>query len=386
MRKHCASLIVALTLAGSSVAYGQAPQLPWGQNPDMLAWQTFVQVVAPAGNPQNTNVEFETWASDQDIYTDNPQWPGTNPTKTLTISALGNSHLRPGLLPQVVTPGQCGKPGDPAVAKQAGFPADGCIGEEVRRNWASFQYIVSNKLYSHADLAARYGKGPAINFPADAIELKGDWARVQDVMKWLNLTEQQVGQQYYTNTASDGKTTTKYALLSFHFSTKLLHNWFWTDFEQENNPGRCDDIGCHDSYGAVKANVQPRVPIWKSYGKCEKTKAVLAMFSNGGISDVWQHYCLKGTQTTSFTEPLRLGNSVIEAINASVPINKSSCISCHAYASFDNTGYANYAAAGCNYIGNIVPSRLHGYQTNDFVWGPITLPPPASPPAPCTGQ
>jgi hypothetical protein len=376
MRKHFASLIVVLSLAGGSVAYGQAPPLPWGQNPDMLAWQTFVQVVAPAGNPQNTNVEFETWASDQDIYSANPQWPGTGATKALTISALGNSHLRP-RLPQVIAPGQCVQGYDKTVAKQAGFPADGCIGEEVRRNWASFQYIVANNLYSHAGLAQRYQNGPKVDFPADAIELKADWARVQDVVKWLNLTEQQVEQRYYTNTATDGTTTTKYALLSFHFSTKLLHNWFWTDFENENNPGRCDDIGCHDSFGAVKANVQPRVPVWKSYGSCAKTNAALTMFSNAGISSVWQHYCLKGTQTTSFTEPLRLGNSVIEAINASVPINKSSCISCHAYASFDNKGYANYDAAGGNYIGNIVPSRLHGYVTNDFVWGPITLSPPS---------
>lgn len=375
MRKHSASLIVALTLAGSSVAHGQAPPLPWGENPDLLAWETFVQVVAPAGNPQNTNVEFETWASDQDIYTDNPQWPGTGATKTLTVSALGNSHLRP-RLPQVIAPGQCGKPGDPAVAKQAGFPADGCIGEEVRRNWASFQYIVSNHLNSHAGLAQRFQNGPKVDFPADAIEFKADWARVQDVAKWLNLTEQQVEERYYTNNAASGTTpvTVKYALLSFHFSTKMLKNWFWTDFENENTPGRCDVIGCHDSYGAVKQNVPPNSKTWQPYGTCAKTPKVLAIFSNAGISAVWQHYCLKGTQTTSFTQPLRLGNSVIEAINASVPIEKSSCISCHAYASFDKNGNANDGAAGANYLGNIVVSRLHGWQTNDFVWGPITLP------------
>lgn len=375
MTRHFANLLVAFLLTASSAAFGQGSPLPWGQQSDMLAWQTFVQVVAPAGNPQNANVEFETWASDQNIYTLTPQWPGAGAAKQLQASALRNVHRS--ITPQVILPSQCIQDYDKQVAKEAGFPADGCIGEEVRRNWASFQYIVANQLNTQAGLARAFQKGLKVDFPADAVEFKGDWARVTDVMKWLSLTEQQVERLYYTNTATVGATTTKYALLSFHFSTKQIKDWVWADFEHEKNPGRCDDIGCHDSYGAAMPNVAPNPLTWQQYGECRKTAAVLAMFTNAGISPVWQHYCLKGSQITFVKadgSALLLGNSVIEAINAGVPIPHSSCITCHAYASFNSSGQGNGQAAGANYTGNVDQSKLRGWATNDFVWGVLFAP------------
>src|SRR6516165_5833462 len=136
MGKHltlAAVCILALTTR-EVVAQGA---LPWGQSPDMLAWEVYVQVTAPSGDPNNKNVEFETWASDQDIYTVNPQWPTGGETKTFQISALQTARLhRPSqLTPMVIAPSDC-KPPPPAGAAAGGFPPEGCIGEEVRRNWA----------------------------------------------------------------------------------------------------------------------------------------------------------------------------------------------------------------------------------------------------------
>jgi hypothetical protein len=354
----------------TSVAFAQGPVLPWGQSSDMLAWEVFVQVTAPAGNPQNTNVEFETWASDENIYQSSPpQWPGTGVTKQLHLSALGAA--RHGARIEAISPNQCVPPTGQDAAKAAGFPANGCIGEEVRRNWASFQYIVSNGLYSTAGLAKAFQNGLKVDFPADAIEFKGDWVSVSDLKKWLHLTDAQVHELYYTNKATGGTTTEEYALVAFHFSTKQIKDWVWADFEHEKNPGRCDDIGCHDSYGAVIADVQPKSPLWQQYGDCKKKPEVLAMFKNAGISNVWQHYCLKGSQITfvgANGKPLLLGNSVIEAIDADVPITKSSCITCHAYASFNKNGKPNFAGLN-NLIGKVDPKILQGFATNDFVWG-----------------
>lgn len=285
--------------------------------------------------------------------------------------------FRHGALPQVIAPSECTQKYDKQTAAAAGFPKDGCIGEEVRRNWASFQYIVSNKIYTKAGLAAAFQNKLKVDLPADAVEFKGDWMRVTDVMKWLNLTEQQVNDLYYTNTATAGALTTKFALVSFHFSTKQIKDWVWADFEHEKNPGRCDDIGCHDDFGAVQANVPAKQKPWQQYGNCNKTAAVSAMFVNAGISPVWQHYCLKGSQTT-FTDangkPTLLGNSVIEAINAGVPIPQSSCITCHAYASYNDAGAGNIAALQGSYIGNVNQSYLNGYSTNDFLWGLLLAP------------
>jgi hypothetical protein len=367
-----AALTVALVMLAHDAALAQGGPLPWGQSSDMVAWETFVQITAPSGNPQTTNVEFETWASDQDIYrTSPPRWPLPGAPKQLLVSALGNIRLRHGPLPFVIAPSQCTQSYDPAAAKAAGFPSDGCIGEEVRRNWASFQYIVSNQLYSVAGLKAAFAKGLKVDLPADAIELKGDWIRVTDAMKWYNIDAQKVHELFYTNTATDGATTAEFALVSFHFSTKQIKNWVWSDFEHQMTPGRCDDIGCHDSFGATVPDVPARTPPNQSYGECQKTPALEAMLANAGISSVWKNYCLKGSQIT-FTQadgkPTLLGNSVIERINAGVPVLQSSCITCHAYASFDSTGSTGGPPTP-DQIGNVDPSKLQGLMTNDFIWG-----------------
>jgi hypothetical protein len=372
------SALSIVALSGAS-ALAQGAPLPWGQSSDMLAWEVFVQVTAPSGNPQSTNVEFETWASDQDVYNPSPAWPSVGTPKQLQLQAsvLGIARHGPRLA-AVIAPGQCTQDYDKTAAQAAGFPADGCIGEEVRRNWASFQYLVSNQLNTTAGLVQAFAKNFKIDLPADAVEFKGDWIRVVDAMNWLHLTDQQVHELYYTNKATAGGTTTEYALVSFHFSTKQIKEWVWADFEHQKNPGRCDDIGCYDSFGAIDANVAPKTPLEQQYGECKKTPAVLAMFTNAGISPVWQNYCLKGSQIT-FTrqdgQATKLGNSVIEAINAGVPVNDSSCITCHAYASFDKTGKANFSALGGNFVGKVDPSKLAGFVTNDFLWGNVLISP-----------
>jgi hypothetical protein len=363
----------ALTMIVTATAHAQGGALPWGQNSDALAWETFVQATAPSGNPQQPGVEFESWASDQDIYqTTPPRWPAVGEPKKLRLQVSALAAARHGVrIEALPSPSDCGPPGDKEAAHAAGFPAQGCIGEEVRRNWASFQYIVSNGLNSTSGLAKAFQNKVVVSLPADAIEFKGDWVKVSDVMKWLNLSEQQVKQQYYTNTAQTGSQQVEFALVSFHFSTKQIGNWVWADFEHQNNPGRCDVIGCNDSFGATTPAVAPNATPWKSYGACAKTPAVLAMFSNGGINSVWQNYCLKGSQISfvnAANQPVLLGNSVIEAIDANVPVAQSSCMTCHAYASFGTGGAPNTKGLD-NLVGNVDQSLLNGSITNDFIWG-----------------
>jgi hypothetical protein len=80
---------------------------------------------------------------------------------------------------------------------------------------------------------------------------------------------------------------------------------------------------------------------------------------------------LKGSQvafTQSDGRPALLGNSVIDRINGHIPALHSSCMNCHALASFNKAGEVNGAHAD-NAIGAVDPSRLQGYVTNGFVWG-----------------
>ncbi|HEX6375684.1 MAG TPA: hypothetical protein VFZ91_08175 [Allosphingosinicella sp.] len=369
-RKMVISGAAAAAFLAGTCAWALSPPLPWGQSPDMVGWETFVQVVAPSGNANN-DVEFETWASDEDIYTTNPQWPTVNAPKKLQHSLLGAAGLRHGQTTLTVpSPSDCNPPHGKAAAAAAKFPAGACIGEEVRRNWATYQYVVGRGLNTIAGLKAYYATGKKVDLPADAVEVKADWVAIDVLRKWLaanniNLSQQQVRQRYYVNQASDG---TSYALVAFHFFTKQQKNWVWADFEHELNPGRCDLIGCHDNYGAVVPNVNSKAQPWQQYGTCAKSPKVKLMFANAGISPVWSHYCMKGTQI-NYTNPRLLGNSVIEAINADVPIANSSCIGCHYYASFDQNGQPNFPALGTSPVGPPDPNKIKGYRPNDFIWG-----------------
>jgi hypothetical protein len=97
-----------------------------------------------------------------------------------------------------------------------------------------------------------------------------------------------------------------------------------------------------------------------------------ALLQNAGTDSVWSNYCLKGSQVSFVKggEPILLGNSVIEPINANVPIKSSSCITCHGYASFDKTGTGNFAMLGTPQVGNLDPGNMQGFSSYDFPWGP----------------
>jgi hypothetical protein len=380
--------IFGLCVSYAPQASAQGSLLPWGQSSDQVGWETFVQVTAPSGIPGNVNVEFETWASDEDIYrTSPPKWPSVPSPKRLhpsvlnmVASARANQSASPRFSLEAITPGTCAPPSNP----QAGdFPKGACIGEEVRRNWASFQYIVGNGLFSKSGLADAAKNGLVVNLPADSIEVKADWVRISDLKAWQRntLNDDQIRKLYHVNTVEEQDGKTDYALVAFHFSTKQVKNWVWADFEHELNPGRCDDTGCHDSFGAVAADVPPKNSRSQNgqdingnpqYGACAKSDILEKMMANAQIADVWRHYCLKGSQITfvnSNGSPTLLGNSVIERIAADIPILKSSCQTCHAYAAFNKTG----AAGGFpdNAVGAFDPKVLEqaGMIQNDFIWG-----------------
>ena len=376
------AIATSLCLFGAASALAQGSNLPWGQSSDQVGWEAFVQVTAPSGIPGSKNVEFETWASDEDLYLTNPpKWPVAPAAKVLHPSALALLRAPPGPTPEVISPGGCSDPSNPDAGK---FPKGACIGEEVRRNWASFQYIVGNNLFTRSGLAAAAAKKFVVDMPADSIEVKGDWVKFAALKAWLktainkDLTDDQIRALYHVNTVKESDGDTEYALVAFHFSSKQIKNWVWSDFEHELNPGRCDDTGCHDSFGTQIKDVPKKnsrgsndqdINGNQDYGACAKSDALELMMKNAGIGDEWRHYCLKGTQITFVNadgSPSVLGNSVIERIDAGVPILKSSCITCHGYAAFRMNGQAGPPRA---VLGEVDKSLLDGMVLNDFIWG-----------------
>lgn len=366
--------------------------LPILDDPDKISWQQFVVAIKPSGVPGKVN--YETWASDQDIYVANPctapgrparcnvpAWPVSGVAqapKTLQRSILGLSHARPAksgkrFAVQVIGPDQgCSTPpgiGPGQAAANSGFPASGCVGEEVRRDRASYTYMVQNGLWSRAGLARFYRTGAAVTFPTDALQVKADWIPVATLAAWLRQSQSFVTTNFYTSGASvaPGAPVTLYAMTSMHISVKSpgFPNWVWANFENAYTPGRCDQTGCSDGFGATTPSLPAKATAWTQYGGCLKTAPVSRLMIDAGVSPVFANYCLTGAQTAFGTKaaPTRLGSPIIEAVNADVALAQSSCISCHARASFNATSVTPPNAT----LGPTTPPP--GYVGYDLMWG-----------------
>jgi hypothetical protein len=343
-----AGLALTMVVASMSAAMAYDDR---GPSPDMAAWEIFVRAAAPSGRPGADELEFETWASDSDTFAASPpRWPDAGSPRALP---------------------ECKQAFDRDAARAAGFPDDGCIAEEVRRNWAAFRYLASNHLTTKTGLAKAFARSLKIDLPADSVQVKADWMKVGDLARWLHCDESEVRRSYYTRIDRSAGANDELALVGMHLNSKRWTNWLWATFEDRLNPGRCDDIGCHDAFGAAIAHVLGREPANQNYGDCRKTPELIAMFANAGLDPVWLNYCLKGSQVSFADKPGRpnlLGNSVIDRINGRVPMAHSSCMSCHALASFDKSGDAG-GGFGANAIGAVEAARPKGHLSSNFVWG-----------------
>lgn len=378
MRRSLPALLLGAALScAAAAAHSESAGIRAQQGPvdgtsmlsDEFIWREFVKFVRPYDKGRKSPVLFETWASDHDTFSDTPVWPSPDGEKKLQLS-LQSTDGHGGLQPIDVA---CTEPPGAATGN---FPPTACIAEETKRNKPQWDYITGNGLNNPAGRAKIFGT-LNIQMPVTAISVKGDWTPVEDLMKWLPRLDsrEKVRAAYYTNSSGG----VEYALLSLHVSTKQNPNWVWGSFEHENNPGRCDFIGCADSFGAVKPVVEANLRDMNGgYGACAKTPVLLELFRQEGLDEVWTHYCMKATMTDYTTpggRPFVLGNSVIEGIVGNGTVAASSCIGCHVYASFDASGQVAPAAANMlpyNPTGRPLEQPLLGSNKFDFMWGVIT--------------
>jgi hypothetical protein len=331
-------LCCGVLLPTGFTASAQSNQNPALNAPDQVAWTLFIQANSRAGGSNST---FETWASDTSTFAPNPVFPAapTPPSlrqPILPVVARQNAQAAGRLVPAL----------PPGAARGAM--------EESRRNKAAFDFIVQNNLYKVSGLQAAFGK--TLVFPVDAIEIKANWMPVGDIPAFTNnqVTLAQVPQLYHVNADRSGA---QYALVAMHVISKLVPNWTWATFEHRLNPGRCDILGCKDSFGAQTAFVPPNGSN-QIYPDCVKTPALTAMLASQDIDPVYTNYCLKGSQTDLVDSnglDVRLGNSVTE--NGFV--DSASCMTCHSRAVFDQSGAATsgggFLPSGPGPLGPILP-------------------------------
>jgi hypothetical protein len=345
-------------------------------NSDEFIWRLFTQFAAPALRSRPSPVVFETWASDEDTFSKTPRWPDPEAPKKFQTSVL-STQTTPGHGPIDVP---CNAPGNAAVG---GFPTAGtptpCVAEEVKRNRPQFDYIVRNRLNTQAGLADAFARSFKVVMPTAAVSVKGDWIPLPTLLQWIPSlgSAANIRRLYYTNT-SDG---VEYALVSLHVSSRQNPNWVWGTFEHHMNPGRCDYIGCFDTFGARVPAVYPNKRVVNTqYGACPKSAPLKTLMGRAGLSPVWESYCLKTTQVDYSAPdgtPYVLGNSVIEGITGNGTIAASSCIACHAYASFGSGGSPLKRVTAMlpfNPTGPPTPGVLDGSIQFDFMWGVLLAP------------
>ena len=370
----------AAVAAGGSGAQGDQPECmgdaevpnPAVNCPDRFAWQVFVEVNAPAGNGTGQTV-WQTWSTDDETFPCPPtpsECGGTGPPPRgcpvfpgeSRTPAAAAGHQRSARAQQIDL--QTPAPAPAAAEPPAGPPQ---TLEIVHRNRPTFDYIVANDLWYVEGLEKAFEDGFVFDFPTDAIEFKSNWRL---------LAEGDDPARYHTM-VQDGST---YLLVAFHVSTKDLPNWFWSTFEHVDNPGRCDFIGCHDSFGVVPHDVPPHPKaLNQQYPPGELTAPVQRWLAK--LAPAFQNYRLKGSQTDYTTPtglPTLLGNSVTEAGF----VQTASCITCHGRATIGASGTSPYpTVAGLTpdfqsfngpprtewYYSNERPLHRWSVQT-DFVW------------------
>ena len=391
---------VITSIGGGWVASVADPD-PDIDEPDKAAWQLFIAINQHASWQQPTsggitnNALWETWADDPLTFpehpdpADPPQWPSAAQTipflKRLQIptqfllSELQKQRVPPSEIKSRMLEFQRPHPGmtlAQTLKSQASISGLKPLhiqlvelggAEEVHRNKASFDFIISNGLWYKTGLAAAFAAKNVITFPVDAIEVKADWIPIQPKQ----------APQFHWNYDANG---TLYGLVALHIESKALPNWHWATFEWTGNAGRCDYIGCNDSFGVTPPSVAPATPVNGSYPAGTLTPVLLSLMRAAGLAPEWQNYRLKGSQTlfaNTVGQPTLLGNSVTEM--GLVP--SSSCITCHGQASVDtngnfnrNLGFTN-ASDTVSTNGPLTPSMfLNGsgqlqYFPVDFLWG-----------------
>jgi hypothetical protein len=298
-------------------------------HPDGLAWHLFAKVVAATKFTDSRGrgvPTFLSWASDSDTFGLKPTWPA-NPT--------GGVQIRKNRPTQQVAGAETDCDKVPAIIKLH------CAAlEDVRRNHAAFDYIAGHGLNTRSGLKKAFGT--RVDFPSDTLEVKTNWIYADRLRDYGYPDRVALSPDDYFYTAFDSHGM-KMALLSMHVISRLVPNWTWATFEHFANPGRCDIIGCRDSFGARISFVPPRQEAvggpkgkWgNQYGECAKTQEAQALLRS--LPKVFSNYCLKGTQT-DFTEPtglaIRMGNSITEGGF----VDSSSCMTCHASAGWDKDG------------------------------------------------
>ncbi len=293
--------------------------------------------------------------------------------------------------------------------------------ELVFRNRPMFDYLYRHDLYSKEGLGARNrAQNTAISagdigtaqrlqvrLPVDAVMVKADFVH-QEIMLDQGLIElipdgvpNNPAYPYLTvmldGDGSDGTVPGMYYMVAMTNASKDIPIWHWYAMEHVTNLGRCDYIGCNDSFGyAVDGTTQaganfgttfipPHIvlnddktssndPLFEAglaYDPAQTgeviTPELALMLDAMGVGTAavdpdpnlisiddpaWRNYRLKGTQTT-FTHATGVPSGMGATVTEGGFVNSASCTTCHSQASVDQYGNAGLQGVGATWRPNL---------------------------------
>ncbi|MFT4928115.1 MAG: hypothetical protein ACI8WB_004232 [Phenylobacterium sp.] len=225
---------------------------------------------------------------------------------------------------------------------------------QLLMNAGTFDYVVKQAVYN---VNGQEALTSALDFPANAWELKTSWLWVGNNQTYLRLLikdKYEIANGYYKD--SDGTYKVGYVALSgMHIINKLFEEWVWITFENRNNP----------KYTIT--NGFPATPMVNTTGPTAAAKVQNAIFQQA--NPTLSEYELIGVQWGFGKGPQLLASSQMESAFQS----RSSCIACHQTAAYSaDDGYYNFAHkenGGILYpIEETPTSAFTNYNMLDFVW------------------
>jgi hypothetical protein len=322
-------------------------------NTEDLAWNWFIALNAPlvGGGPK----VWESWRQTSSVYLPNGQPPapwGQQPPPPPQVIAQAKAQGLNTNLPFHNLDSEVQSDG---LALRDNFNQN--VRYQILMNQDTFNYVLTSKIYNVNGQQAMAQANTPANFPATAFEIKTSWIWIgtdSTIFNKLN-GKYYIVNAYYALFDASGKPTGVYkvgraALSGMHIISKIVPQWFWTTFQNVNDKNFTHATNALPMSGAtVTAN-----------------RVYQTMLKNAG--SIFANYELRGTQW-QFTSPLLLANSQIETAFQ----KSSSCITCHATASYSVTnGYFNMVKQQNGgivyYTGNPPADKLKGYNSLDFVW------------------
>ena len=386
-----AETAAAATAAPASSA---EPENLYGPSFASLAWGMFVQAMQPTDG----SLTFESWTEQCQLSAGMVGCPSAA-SVAAAKSAAGSGKVR--LLhgsalsrARKVPDSDCGAMTATPIAGYAppsNLSENAVYCEEVYVSPAEASFVQRSLTTLVAQQSYGSARNGTINFPGteqnesrldlDSLEVKVDWVPAASFRNPTFACPDPTN-ALYTETING----TCYALAAVHITSKVMPNWLWATFEPNSaitNPNRCDPKlygACFDPWGTTSSR-----PYEKGHTAAPSPELRDAM-AEAHLHPAFRNYFLTGVQTQfvdNYGKAIPLGNSFVE-FNQGVPPGKSSCITCHQYASFDgkqpvrglpenNFGRPPHGwpslgyACNENQKGNCLPETPHG-TTQDFSW------------------